>query len=101
MVGRGTTAHFKFRFQISTSLFKQLKITIRQGQTVLYKYIEDVEFLDEYSVQLRLNQKETFMFEPDSAISIQPRYLTLNGDCPPTPIFRVNITECLDEEVLV
>lgn len=77
---RGTTPLLEFEFLFDTSQFAEAFLTFAQNRTVvLEKKLADCQ-VDTNTLSVRLKQEETLKFLPCTAIEIQVRIRTLEGE---------------------
>lgn len=98
---KGTTPTHIFHVDIDVSVIKEVKITYSQkNNVILTKRTEDCT-IEDGMISTRLSQEDTFMFEPNSHVTIQVRVLTLGGDALTSNLMMRTVGMCLDDEVLV
>ena len=95
----GTTPVHTFNLLVDMSLVKEIKIIYHQlGSKVLEKYTKDC-IIEGTTVKVPLTQEETFLFK-EKVVTIVIRILTKSGDALVSKPITIDVTSCLDDEVL-
>lgn len=97
---KGTTPTLTFKLPFDAEMIKNAKITLCQKNAiVLEKKLCDCKKTQD-SIEIKLTQEETFLFDCNSIIEAQLRVVTVNGDALASDVFKMFVAQCLDEEVL-
>lgn len=101
MIRRGSTPTHTFTLPFDTSLIKAASVVYSQNDIkILTKRMADLT-KNGKTLSVKLTQKETFLFNPKEAVSVQVRVLTNSGDALNSLITKVNVSDSLSEEVLI
>ena len=96
---QGTTPEFVFELPFDTDRVKTAKVTfVTNNGTKVEKRHEDCS-LEGNKITVKLSQEDTFRLEV-GPIRVQLRILTQNEEALSSDTFSVNISKCLDDEVL-
>lgn len=76
---QATTPKYTFTFPFKLSTVKSLLITFKQNNKELNFDENDVLFLDDYKIEVKLTQKQTAMFQSTFKCKVQVR-VKLNDD---------------------
>lgn len=98
---RFTTPHFTFEFEdFDFSLIKCLRVYFEQkGELILTKKTEHCTF-DGNTIEVKLTQEETALFDCTKYARIQLHILTVEGEAVLTEIYERYVGECLGSEVI-
>lgn len=97
---QGTTPTHRFNIPLDASVIQRVRITYaQQGKVLLVKEDADCR-LDGSTIELKLTQEETLLFDEFSSVQIQVRVLTTGGDALASELIRVPCGAILDKEVL-
>ncbi len=98
---RFTTPHFTFELEdFDISLIKCLRVYFEQkGNLILTKETEHCTF-DGNTIEVKLTQDETALFDCTKYARIQLHILTLAGEALLSDPYNVNVGECLGNEVI-
>ena len=97
---RGTTPKHIFNLPFEASLVKEARISYAQEyETVLTKTEADCVF-EGNTITVALTQEDTLLFKKRRKVEIQLRVLTTNNEVMATVPYKVELHDCLTEEVL-
>ena len=97
---RGTTPTHTFKIPLDTSnIVKAMVIYAQNGVEVLRKETPDCVF-EGNKVSETLTQEDTLKFSEESHVKIQLRFKTEDGKALKSVVKVVDVTECLNDEVL-
>lgn len=98
---KGTTPTHLFNLPVDTSAIKEIRIIYSQnGKVVLKKKTSDCTMQGNI-VLTKLSQKDTFLFEGYTPVSIVVRVLTQDNEARISLPIMKSVAECCDDEVLV
>lgn len=96
---KGTTPSLTFKLPFEVAMLANAKITLCQEDVQLEKKLCDCETTED-SLTVKLTQEETFMFDCNSIVKAQLRVVTVSGDALASDIFKILVSQCLDDEVI-
>lgn len=97
---QGTTPVNIFTIPFEKSEIKNLSVVYAQSNKVIIKKkMRDCE-LNDNEIIVRLSQEDTFAFDDRLRVKIQVRVLTNDGESYVSDPIYVDVSECLDDEVL-
>lgn len=79
---------------------EKIYFTIRQGSLVITKTGENVNIIDEHTVQVSFTQQETLQFRYNAPAKIQLNWIYINGARAASKIRTIQLSENLIHEVL-
>lgn len=98
---RGTTPTHIFQIPFDTGLLKEIRVSYAQGNKVIAEKKTEDCILDGDTISVTLTQEDTLKFKHMKIVEIQLKVLTEDGCVMATPIIRKDVSEVLNEEVLV
>ena len=97
---QGTTPTHHFNIPLDPSIIQRIQVTYaQQGNVLLVKTDADGQ-MEDGTLQVKLTQDETLLFDEFSSVQIQVRVLTTGGDALASEVIRVPCGAVLDKEVL-
>lgn len=101
---RATTPTHTFTLEVQTSTCDEILVTYKQGDIILNKHYENGTLpsgmtLDDKKVIIKLTQEETLLFAGGKYAEVQLR-ARIGTDVLDTSIFKVTISNALNEEIL-
>ena len=97
---QGSTPTHLFELPFSTEVINRVRVLYAQGDEVLFVKENDACTFDGRTIKVRLTQAETLLLDHKKPVQIQVRAMTTGGDSLVSPIKRVEVGQCLDDEVL-
>ena len=98
---RGTTPTHTFSLPFERENISDLRITYEQnGQDILIKHLNDVEFNDNNEISITLTQQETFSFQEKKLVQVQLKIKTTKNQVLNSDIIEIKVDASLDEEVI-
>lgn len=97
---RYSTPTIQIETDMNLAEFAELWLTFKQDNTILRKTKEDLT-IEGTKATVVLSQEETGMFNSDSYVRLQLRFLTTDGTAGGSNIVRIEFYDVLDEEVIV
>lgn len=97
---RGTTPTHIFNLPIETKIIKKIRISYKQGDSVLVEKTESDVTILATSIKLKLSQEDTFRFTSNIPVQLQLKVLTSLEDVLASPIKTIPVSVILNEEVL-
>ena len=95
---RGTTPTHEFATDTDISQAKEIFITYKQNSyTVIEKTKEDFDEITDKHILLRLSQKDTLGFKPQTKITIQIRAVFNDGSAMASNIIETSVDDVLKE----
>ena len=98
---QGSTPTHTFTLPIDVTDVKEVRILYGQNNTLVFKKLTEDCVLTDKQISVTLTQEDTFQFDEDEPVQIQVRVLTTDNKSLVSPIAKVSINQCLDDEVLV
>lgn len=96
-----TTPTHVFTLPVSPQLFKEIRITYRQGGAVVLKKKTEDCTIDGNKIMVHLTQEETGNFAPDQNVGIQMRLMTGSGSVIASNEVIIDVGRVYDSEVIV
>lgn len=102
---RATTPTHTFTLPEQAASYKEIQITYKQDNAQIIKHAQNGVLpsgmtFDDKDVIIKLTQTETKLFAPNEFVNVQIRVLTTGGDAYASRVFKVNINDVLNDEVL-
>lgn len=98
---RSTTATQNFRLPFNYEpIGSRLLITYGQCGKILIEKTQDDAEIKENIVKIRLTQEETKLFVSSARIDVQIKILATTGEVFASKIFRINVDDALNDEVM-
>lgn len=89
-----------FTLPVSPKLFKEIRITYRQGDRVVLKKTTDDCIIDGNKIMVTLTQEETGKFDATQNVGIQMRLMTSSGSVSASNEVIIDVGRVADSEVL-
>lgn len=97
---RGTTPTHVFKLPVDAGMIQGFMISYAQnGVEILKKEMYDCEIADHFA-GVTLTQEDTLALNPKNNVQIQARLLTKEGAAFASPVYVVNVMDCLNSEVM-
>lgn len=96
---RGTTPTIRFTLPFNTDTISKLFVTFYQGQIMFTKTLPDC-VVEESTVIITLNQKETLMLTDTNSVSMQIRCLLKDGSALASNIVKTDVERILMDGVI-
>lgn len=97
---RGTTPKFVFKVNMSTDNLIKIHVLFSQNNRLILRKDESCCTMSDKEISVELTQTDTFMFDCSKAAKVQLRALTADGKAVKTKVFAIDITECLEDDIL-
>lgn len=97
---RGTTPQINITLDFEISLIETAIITFKQkNEVVLEKEMTDCQ-CSQNVMSVTLTQEETLQFTTDAPLTMQAKFKLTAGDVVATDIYKFNVEEIYNEEVI-
>lgn len=97
---RGTTPTHIFNLPIQTNSIKEVRVSYKQGDTILVEKTEHDVKMTSTAIKLTLSQEDTLKFAANIPVQVQLKVLTTGDVVLATPVRMVQVSVILNEEVL-
>ena len=95
-----TTPTHVFTLPVDPKLFKEIRITYRQGDSVVLKKKTEDCTIDGNKIMVNLTQQETGMFDANQNVGIQMRLMTGSGSVIGSNEIIIKVGKVIDDEVI-
>jgi hypothetical protein len=96
---RGTTPTISFNLPFEVSNIKRIWVTFSQSNSEVLT-VEPTS-LEGKTVNVRLTQRETLLFKPNSLVKVQLRILNTRGDALASQVINFHVNEILKNGEIV
>lgn len=94
---RGTTPLLEFGLPFSTDIIKEAWLTFSQFNKEVFTIEDEALTMEGSLISVKLTQEQTLLLSQNSALEIQIRILTNNGDALASNIIRTDVGRILKD----